>query len=125
MADLVRLVFIHENDLISFCNGLCTASVMEIHSAIRKHHVRGHSALHVGLMPTRTPTHNIPHRYRLARHQRTRIDVRHLQMPHSITTLSIRSREQRCPVPACSRAAMPAPAEARSPGRRIYAFTAE
>ncbi len=92
MADAVGLVFIHKDDLVSFGDGLCATNVMQVHATVGEHHVRGDSALLVGLMPARTSTHHIPDRYRLAQHQGSCVDVIHLEVSHSVTSLSAELR---------------------------------
>src|ERR1700737_1802300 len=92
MADAVGLVFIDKDDLVSFRDGLCATNVMQVHATVGEHHVRGDSALLVGLMPARTSTHHIPDRYRLAQHQRSCVDISHLEVSHSVTSLSAELR---------------------------------
>src|ERR1700722_408994 len=92
MADAVGLVFIDKDNLVSFRDGLGATNVMQVYATVGKHHVRGDSALLVGLMPARTSTYHIPDRHRLAQHQGSCVDVSHLKVSHSVTSLSAELR---------------------------------
>src|ERR1700722_8616244 len=102
MADAVGLVFIDKDHLVRFRDGLCATNVMQVHATVGEHHVRGDSALLVGLMPARTSTHHIPDRYRLAQHQRSRVNVSHLEVSHSVTACQLNRDRSRQAQAACA-----------------------